>query len=161
MYLNVIYIQQQSTLWDLVPYLGYLIPRTYLMDSIIYLRTYVMYHIRFPGVMDCPRTCLHAILSLLNQGLDGRSGPTCIFRTPRLADLGYQLVYTLCANKDTSAPTMRYLRTHNFLYQHLQHLPFRLESYGKYMWITSLWWTLIRGHRLIRRHFYELWTIFG
>lgn len=41
----------------------------------------------------------------------------------------FQVIYQLCANTDTSGPTMRYLRTsQDFLYSHLQHLPFLIPG---------------------------------
>uniref|UniRef100_A0A2C9LCT3 Uncharacterized protein n=1 Tax=Biomphalaria glabrata TaxID=6526 RepID=A0A2C9LCT3_BIOGL len=77
-----------------------------------------------PGVLDSPKTCLHSILTLLEQGLGSREGPTCLLDRPRLAELGFHLIYALCANKDTSSPTLRYLRTtHDFLFRQLHHLP--------------------------------------
>ncbi|XP_077372044.1 nuclear pore complex protein Nup205 [Festucalex cinctus] len=81
-----------------------------------------------PGVLGCPRSCLHAILSLLQRGTEKRSGPALIQRAPHLAELCYQLIYQLCACSETSEPTMRYLRTsQNFLFSHLRHLPFNLS----------------------------------
>ncbi|XP_025098310.1 nuclear pore complex protein Nup205-like isoform X3 [Pomacea canaliculata] len=83
-----------------------------------------------PGVMESPRTCLHAILSLLEQGVEGGHGPRCLHEMPCFAELAYQLIYKLCASRDTSAPTLRYLRTtHDFLYQQLRHLPFIQSDY--------------------------------
>jgi hypothetical protein len=86
------------------------------------------------GVLRSPRTCLHSILCVLEIGVGSKSGPACLYDTPILAELCYHLIYMLCANKDTSDPTMRYLRTtHDFFYRHLQHLPFsQVES--KYFW---------------------------
>lgn len=79
-----------------------------------------------PGVLGASKTCLHAVLDLLNKGVDTPQGPSCVTETPKFAELAYQLIYSLCANKDTATPTLRYLRTsHNFLYRHLQHLPFK------------------------------------
>ncbi|GFS19080.1 nuclear pore complex protein Nup205-like, partial [Elysia marginata] len=84
-----------------------------------------------PGVMDSPKTCLHSVLSMLERGLGTREGPSSLRDRPQLAELGYRLIYSLAANRDTSAPTLRYLRTtHDFLFRQLQHLP--LDS-GKYM----------------------------
>uniref|UniRef100_A0A671S734 Nuclear pore complex protein Nup205-like n=1 Tax=Sinocyclocheilus anshuiensis TaxID=1608454 RepID=A0A671S734_9TELE len=78
-----------------------------------------------PGVLGCPRSCLHAILSLLQRGSEWRSGPVLTKQAPQLAELCYQVIYQLCACPDTSGPTMRYLRTsQDFLFSHLQHLPF-------------------------------------
>nr|XP_015820936.2 nuclear pore complex protein Nup205 isoform X2 [Nothobranchius furzeri] len=82
-----------------------------------------------PGVLGCPRSCLHAILSLLQRGTEKRSGPTLTQEAPHLAELCYQVIYQLCACPDTSGPTMRYLRTsQDFLFSHLQHLPFILSG---------------------------------
>lgn len=82
-----------------------------------------------PGVLGCPRSCLHAILSLLQRGSEKRSGPLLTRQAPHLAELCYQVIYQLCACSDTSGPTMRYLRTsQDFLFSHLQHLPFILPS---------------------------------
>ncbi|XP_039880935.1 nuclear pore complex protein Nup205 isoform X1 [Simochromis diagramma] len=82
-----------------------------------------------PGVLGCPRSCLHAILSRLQRGTEKRSGPALTQQAPHLAELCYQVIYQLCACPDTSGPTMRYLRTsQDFLFSHLQHLPFILPS---------------------------------
>uniref|UniRef100_A0A669C221 Nucleoporin 205 n=1 Tax=Oreochromis niloticus TaxID=8128 RepID=A0A669C221_ORENI len=82
-----------------------------------------------PGVLGCPRSCLHAILSRLQRGTEKRSGPALTQQAPHLAELCYQVIYQLCACPDTSGPTMRYLRTsQDFLFSHLQHLPFNLPS---------------------------------
>ncbi|MEQ2205370.1 hypothetical protein XENOCAPTIV_023657, partial [Xenoophorus captivus] len=81
------------------------------------------------GVLGCPRSCLHAILSLLQRGTEKRSGPVLTQQAPHLAELCYQVIYQLCASPDTSGPTMRYLRTsQDFLFSHLQHLPFILTG---------------------------------
>ncbi|CAM9310082.1 unnamed protein product [Lampetra planeri] len=81
------------------------------------------------GVLGCPRSCLHAILSLLQRGTEKRSGPVLTQQAPHLAELCYQVIYQLCACSDTSGPTMRYLRTsQDFLFSHLQHLPFILHE---------------------------------
>ena len=78
------------------------------------------------GVLGAPKTCLHAVLDILNKGVDSHHGPACVTETPKLTELAYQLIYHLCANKGTSMPILRYLRTsHDFLYRHLQHLPFK------------------------------------
>ncbi|KAJ8002888.1 hypothetical protein DPEC_G00163630 [Dallia pectoralis] len=81
------------------------------------------------GVLGCPRSCLHAILSLLQRGSERRSGPVLTRLAPHLAELCYQVIYQLCACSDTSGPTMRYLRTsQDFLFSQLQHLPFVLPE---------------------------------
>nr|XP_033813775.1 nuclear pore complex protein Nup205 isoform X3 [Geotrypetes seraphini] len=82
-----------------------------------------------PGVLGCPRTCLHAILNILEKGTEGRMGPAAVRDAPHLAELCYQVIYLLCAYADTSGPTMRYLRTsQDFLFSQLQHLPFSVKE---------------------------------
>ena len=88
------------------------------------------------GILDSPRTCLHSLLSILGKGLESRLGPSCLQKTPRLAQLTYHMIYKLCANCDTWSPTLRYLRTaQDFLYRQLQHVPFQLPNSGKYLFI--------------------------
>uniref|UniRef100_A0A2K6E703 Nucleoporin 205 n=1 Tax=Macaca nemestrina TaxID=9545 RepID=A0A2K6E703_MACNE len=83
-----------------------------------------------PGVLGCPRTCLHAILNILEKGTEGRTGPVAVRESPQLAELCYQVIYQLCACSDTSGPTMRYLRTsQDFLFSQLQYLPFSNKEY--------------------------------
>lgn len=43
------------------------------------------------GVLGCPRSCLHAILSLLQKGTERRSGPVITQQAPHLAELCYQV----------------------------------------------------------------------
>ncbi|XP_021268252.1 nuclear pore complex protein Nup205 [Numida meleagris] len=83
-----------------------------------------------PGVLGCPRTCLHAILNILEKGTETRNGPTAVQESPHLAELCYQVIYQLCACSDTSGPTMRYLRTsQDFLFTQLQYLPFSIREH--------------------------------
>jgi len=52
------------------------------------------------GVLGCPRSCLHAILSLLQRGSEKRSGPVLIQQAPHLAELCYQVptAHRACAS---------------------------------------------------------------
>ncbi|XP_033102050.1 nuclear pore complex protein Nup205-like isoform X2 [Anneissia japonica] len=78
-----------------------------------------------PGVLGSPRTCLHAILCILERGIGKGSRLTSIHTMPKLADLCYEMVYQICSNRETCIPIMRYLgMTHNFFYRHLRHIPF-------------------------------------
>lgn len=93
-----------------------------------------------PGILGSPKTCLHAVLSLLERGVGTHSGPSCLRDTPRLAELSYKLIYLLAANKETSTPTLRYLRTtRDFLYRQLQHLPFTQQFYKRPVMIAQSW----------------------
>ena len=76
-------------------------------------------------MLGCPRTCLHSIVTILSRGADLRAGPACVRRTPALAAMAYRVLYVLCANRYTSAATLRYLRQHDFVPRHAQHLPFQ------------------------------------
>lgn len=51
-----------------------------------------------PGVLGCPRSCLHAILSLLQRGTEKRSGPVLTQQAPHLAELCYQVHFILLSN---------------------------------------------------------------
>ncbi|XP_042900797.1 nuclear pore complex protein Nup205 isoform X2 [Parasteatoda tepidariorum] len=82
--------------------------------------------IQDPGVMGSKRTCFHAVLSFLDCGSYSNAYPSNIQKAPLATELAYQLIYVLCTNSDTSGPTLRYLRsTHDFMYRHLQFLPFK------------------------------------
>ncbi|XP_064417895.1 nuclear pore complex protein Nup205 isoform X2 [Latimeria chalumnae] len=82
------------------------------------------------GVLGCPRSCLHAVLNILEKGTEGRTGPVAVRESPHLAELCYQVIYQLCACSETSGPTMRYLRTsQGFLFSQLQHLPFIVSDH--------------------------------
>ncbi|XP_075229968.1 nuclear pore complex protein Nup205 isoform X2 [Lycorma delicatula] len=83
-----------------------------------------------PGVLGFPRTCLHSILSLLNSSLQARSNPTYQPPHPRLVELCYRLIFSLTANVRTSEPTLRFLRSGEFLQKHLVALPFKSENKG-------------------------------
>lgn len=55
------------------------------------------------GVLGAPRTCLHAILSLLSRGVGTRTGPSALYATPQLAAMCFRLLYVLCAHKVCSS----------------------------------------------------------
>lgn len=77
-----------------------------------------------PGVLRSPYTCLHAVLEILFRG--NGEGLTVT------RELCQRLVYTACANSDTSLPTLRYLRTsHDFLFRHLRIIASRLQNRDK------------------------------
>lgn len=82
------------------------------------------------GVRGSPRTCLHALLDVLSEHvtLQRLAGASVAYK-PRLAELCYALIYSLCSNASTSQPTVRYLRTsHDFFYRHLESLPFPIPQ---------------------------------
>ncbi|KAG0287751.1 hypothetical protein BGZ96_008357 [Linnemannia gamsii] len=81
-------------------------------------------------------TVLHVILDLLRRGMDGQDIDYNVPDTvplyithPQLAEKCQELIYRLCSEAETTAPTMRYLRTaESFFYRHLRALPFRFEG---------------------------------
>ncbi|XP_052809828.1 nuclear pore complex protein Nup205-like [Mya arenaria] len=83
------------------------------------------------GILGSPKTCLHAVLTLLGRGVgQGGAGPQCLTDSPVTAELAFKLIYLLAANKDTSLAMLRYLRTsHDFLYRQLQYLPYDQKDY--------------------------------
>lgn len=91
-----------------------------------------------PTAPGAKYSCLHAILDLIRmrtQNGPNAKGtepaefegarPTPLFEThPRLAERCYRLIYHLCCDSHTSAPTMRYLRNQeDFFYEQLKALP--------------------------------------
>ena len=69
-----------------------------------------------PGVLNSPKTTLHSLLWLLSdKELRGDNR--------ELVELGYELIYKLCHNDETSGPALRYLRSsHDFIYRQLNDL---------------------------------------
>ncbi len=76
-----------------------------------------------PGVMGAIRTPLHAALSLLHP-IDAKTSSSALRTAPQLCEAAYKLIYHLCANGQTSEPTLRYLRSsEEFLATQLSLLP--------------------------------------
>ena len=81
-----------------------------------------------PGVLSSPRTCLHSILALVEHSQDPSNPIGCHYGNPKLAELCYKLLYQLCANKDLSTPTLRYLRNNqDFFFTQLSKLPLNVN----------------------------------
>lgn len=99
--------------------------------DLLMFNTYRLVGTLFVGILGSQKTCLHALLTILDYGIGTQSGPLALIEIPKLAELLYKLIYMLAANKDTSAAMLRYLRTSwDFLFRHLQHLPFNENMYG-------------------------------
>lgn len=82
-----------------------------------------------PGYLGHPRTCLHSLLSLLNNSLLERKQLFWPPIHPRLVEKGYHVLYTLCANAKTTEPVFRFLRSSNdFIDKHLSSLPFPCQN---------------------------------
>ena len=77
-----------------------------------------------PGILGSPRTCLHSILSLVEHGRDARNPTGCHYVNTKVAEFCYKVIYLMCASRDLSTPTLRYLRNnHEYFFSQLVHLP--------------------------------------
>ena len=106
----------------------------------VFTKRYALYLVNMSiGIMDTPRSCLHSLLLIANRGFPSRQTSKGLVSMPATTELAYHLVYMLCANKDTSGPVMRYLRsTDDFFYKHLQKVPCNISNEGKCSLIKHL-----------------------
>ena len=77
------------------------------------------------------RTCLHAILNLVNRGLGPeqhrlRRALPLSQTHPLFASKCYKLVHQLCVHPRSSGPIIRYLRSREYLLQQLTTLPIKI-----------------------------------
>lgn len=94
--------------------------------------------IQDPHALGARRSCIHAILDLLNEGIPHLKGKSTarkhaesiepLFMTlPAFAERCYRVVYQLCKYPRTSDFTMRYLRTReDFFARHLSAILFKV-----------------------------------
>lgn len=81
------------------------------------------------GVLASPRTCLHSILSLVEHPQPTSDLIGCHYSNPKLGELCYKVLYQLCADRNLSTPTLRYLRNnHDFFHAQLTHLPLNTRA---------------------------------
>ena len=74
-----------------------------------------------PGIQEQPRTCLHALLNILEKSIS----PECRSDAgSRVLELSYKLLYQLCSHPDLSEIMLRFLRSSNFLGRQISSLPF-------------------------------------
>lgn len=81
------------------------------------------------GINETPKTCLHAVLSILESfcGSNLLSLSHGAFVEP-----AYRLLFWLSSQKLSGEPTLRYLRSQrDFVYRHISK--FRLENDGSYV----------------------------
>ena len=92
--------------------------------------------IRDSSAVDGQRTCIHALLDLLNTGIS-RSGSQesevveePLFRIlPGLAERCYGVIHRLCKHPSTTAFTSRYLRTReDFFVRHMRAIPCKVPA---------------------------------
>lgn len=78
-----------------------------------------------PGILGSPRTCLHSILSLVQHGQQDTGNQSgCHYGNTKVAEFCYKVIYLMCASRDLSTPTLRYLRNnHEYFFSQLVNLP--------------------------------------
>jgi len=98
--------------------------------------------IQDPHALGSRKTCIHAIIDLLNIGVPSLKdkdktrdqnqpshGDPLFVSVPGLAERCYQVVYQLCAHSHTSEFMMRYLRTReSFFARQLAVIPFQVPE---------------------------------
>ncbi|RDX43688.1 hypothetical protein OH76DRAFT_1188692 [Lentinus brumalis] len=93
--------------------------------------------IQDPHALGARRSCVHAILELLNFGvprIKGKEsrrqrtlGEPLFITLPAFAERCYHVIFQLCQHPRTSEATMRYLRTReDFFSRHLAAIPFKV-----------------------------------
>ena len=73
-----------------------------------------------PGIQEQPRTCLHALLGILEKNINGSNQSV----GSRVIELAYKLLYQLCSHPNISDIVLRFLRSSDFLGRQVAALPF-------------------------------------
>ena len=105
--------------------------------------------IQDPHALGARRSCVHAILDLLNSGVprvkgkerkDSPLGQPLFITLPAFAERCYHVIFQLCQHPRTSESTMRYLRTReDFFARHLAAIPFKVPSSEQQPFIEVLY----------------------
>ena len=66
-----------------------------------------------PGVQDQPRTCLHALLGILEKNISADEARPAA--SARVIELCYKLLHLLCSHPSICEIMLRFLRSSNFL----------------------------------------------
>jgi nuclear pore complex protein Nup205 len=92
-----------------------------------------------PGIRDQPRTCLHALLGILEKYIlvDDHSAGANL----RAIELAYKLLYQLCSHPNLSDVMLRFLRSSNFLGRQVAALPFATEK-SEFSQLSQMSWLL-------------------
>ncbi|KAK4018432.1 hypothetical protein OUZ56_000486 [Daphnia magna] len=92
-----------------------------------------------PGIHDQPRTCLHALLGILEKNILPIGH--CSGANLRATELAYKLLYQLCSHPNVSDIMLRFLRSSNFLGRQVAALPF---APGSFEWsqLSQMSWLL-------------------
>lgn len=92
-----------------------------------------------PGINDQPRTCLHALLGILEKNITSDS-QSSVYTGSRATELGYKLLYQLCSHPNLSDIILRFLRSSNFLGRQVAALPF--ADYSGWSQLSQMSWLL-------------------
>ncbi|THH28187.1 hypothetical protein EUX98_g6010 [Antrodiella citrinella] len=93
--------------------------------------------IRDPTAVDGQRTCIHALVDLLNRGIprsntrdqDEIQEDALFFSLPGLAERSYGVIHRLCKHPSTTVFVSRYLRSReDFFVRHLRAIPCKAPS---------------------------------
>lgn len=92
-----------------------------------------------PGIHDQPRTCLHALLAILEKNIlpEGQSTGNNL----RAIELAYKLLYQLCSHPNLSDIILRFLRSSNFLGRQIAALPFAPDRF-EWSQLSQMSWLL-------------------
>lgn len=92
-----------------------------------------------PGIHDQPRTCLHALLGILEKNIqpEGHTLNTNV----RTIELSYKLLYQLSSHPNLSEIILRFLRSSNFLGRQVAALPFASER-SEWSHLSQMSWLL-------------------
>ncbi len=92
-----------------------------------------------PGIHDQPRTCLHALLGILEKNIlpEGHPSGTNL----RAIELAYKLLYQLCSHPNLSDIILRFLRSSNFLGRQVAALPFASDR-SEWSQLSQMSWLL-------------------
>ena len=93
-----------------------------------------------PGIHDQPRTCLHALLGILEKNIlpEGHPSGTNL----RAIELAYKLLYQLCSHPNLSDIILRFLRSSNFLGRQVAALPFASDRLEQWSQLSQMSWLL-------------------
>lgn len=90
------------------------------------------------GVTEQPRTCLHALLGLLEKNINKEAQHNI---SPKVIELGYKLLYQLCSHPNMSDIVLRFLRSFNFLGRQVSALPFS-NDHVEWIQLSQMSWLL-------------------
>ena len=116
-----------------------------------------------PGIQEQPRTCLHALLAILEKNISTDNKADV---GSRVIELSYKLLYQLCSHPNLSDIILRFLRSSNFLARQISGLPFTDQP--QWFQLSQMSWLLksiavevkITADRGLQSHISRLASLF-